>query len=197
VLAPAIALDACSPPARYAAAMINPYGITLDSASVRWAAAEGVSETIITAVLLLHERSLEEIVAKLRPGELEQVIKLVGRSPRVYPPGTLDTLKQRKALISPPPSDSVPSDISAKKQAWRPQHTADWPRRRHARTPAGLGANASQSASKRGNGAGPPQNTEGKTRTGKRRALSGVTGALGTGATGSPALSALSTCVWR
>jgi hypothetical protein len=87
-----------------------------------------VSETVIAAVLLLHERSVDEIVDKLGAVELEQVIKLVGRSPRIYPPGTLDALKQRKTLVSPQPSDSVPSNISAKKQAWRPQHSADWPR---------------------------------------------------------------------
>ena len=123
--------------------MTNAFGVVLDNTSVRWAAAEGVSETVIAAVLLLHERSVEQIVAELSAVELEQVIKLVGRSPRIYPPGTLDTLKQRKALISPPPSDSVPSNISAKKQAWRPQHSADWPRRRHTRTPAGLGGSPS------------------------------------------------------
>ena len=57
---------------------------------MRWAAAEGVSEDVIAAVLLLHERSVEEIVPRLSAAELEQVIKLVGRSPRVYPPGTLE-----------------------------------------------------------------------------------------------------------
>jgi hypothetical protein len=41
---------------------------------VRWAAAEGVSETVIAAVLLLHERNVDEIASKLRPDELEQVI---------------------------------------------------------------------------------------------------------------------------
>jgi hypothetical protein len=87
-------------------AMTNRFGVVLHDESVRWAAAEGVSETVIAAVLLLHQRSVEEIVAKLGAVELEQVIKLVGRSPRVYPLGTLDTLKQRKALISPPPSDT-------------------------------------------------------------------------------------------
>jgi len=45
----------------------EPCGITLDEASIRWAAGEGVSETIITAALLLHERSVEEVAAKLRP----------------------------------------------------------------------------------------------------------------------------------
>ena len=45
--------------------MTNRYGVMLDPSSLLWAAAEGVSETVIAAVLLLHERSVEEIVAKL------------------------------------------------------------------------------------------------------------------------------------
>jgi hypothetical protein len=66
--------------------MSNPYGVTLDPAATRWAAAENVSETVIAAVLLLHERSVEEILAKLGAVvELEQVIKLVGRSPGPLP----------------------------------------------------------------------------------------------------------------
>jgi hypothetical protein len=54
--------------------MPNPYGITLDSASIRWAAAEGVPEVVIAATRLLHERSVDEIASKLRPDELEQVV---------------------------------------------------------------------------------------------------------------------------
>jgi hypothetical protein len=42
-----------------------------------------VSETVIAAVLLLHQRSVEQIVAELTAVELEQVIKLVARSPRL------------------------------------------------------------------------------------------------------------------
>jgi hypothetical protein len=61
--------------------MQYPYGITLDEASIRWAAAEGVSETIITAVLLLHERSVDEVAAKLRPDELARVVRFVSRCP--------------------------------------------------------------------------------------------------------------------
>jgi hypothetical protein len=49
------------------------------------AAAEGVSEAVIVAICLLPERSVDKIVAKLSPVELEQVIKIVGRSPRGYP----------------------------------------------------------------------------------------------------------------
>jgi hypothetical protein len=52
--------------------MTNCFGVVLHSESVRWAA-EGVSEDVIAGVLLLDERSVEEIAAKLVPRELEQV----------------------------------------------------------------------------------------------------------------------------
>jgi len=61
--------------------MTNSFGVLLHPADVRWAAAEGVSEDVIAAVRLLPERSVEEIAPKLSAAELEQVIKLVGRSP--------------------------------------------------------------------------------------------------------------------
>jgi hypothetical protein len=100
--------------------MTNRFGVELHPESVRWAAAEGVSEDVIAAFLLLHQRRVDEIVPKLSAAELEQVIKLVGRSPRVYPPGTLDALKQRRALVSPEPpqgpSDGGHSNVSAHKQ---------------------------------------------------------------------------------
>ena len=82
-------------------AMGNPYGITLDEASLRWAAAEGVPESVIAAICLLDEKSVDEIVAKLSPVELEQVIKIVGRSPRGYPPGAYDALKEHRRTPSP------------------------------------------------------------------------------------------------
>jgi len=65
-------------------AMANPFGITLDDASLRWAAAEGVPESVIAAICLLHERSVDELVARLTTGELDQVIKIAGRSPQCY-----------------------------------------------------------------------------------------------------------------
>jgi hypothetical protein len=90
--------------------MANRFGMLLHPDDVRWAAAEDVSEDVIAAVLLLHERSVDEIVPKLSAAELEQVIKLVGRSPSVYPPGTLDALKQWRT--------SIPLAITVK----RPSH---------------------------------------------------------------------------
>jgi hypothetical protein len=76
--------------------MTNAFGVVLDNASVRSAVVEGVPETVIAAIYLLHERSVDEIVARLRPGELEQAIKLVGRCPSCNPSGTLDALKKRR-----------------------------------------------------------------------------------------------------
>jgi hypothetical protein len=100
--------------------MTNRFGVLLHPDDVCWAAAEGVSETVIAAVLLLRVRRVDEIVPKLSTAELEQEIKLVGRSPRVYPPGTLDALKQRRALVSPEPpqrsGESTRSDVAAEKQ---------------------------------------------------------------------------------
>ena len=42
---------------------------------------------VIAAIRLLPERSVDEIVAKLTPAELEQVIKIVERSPGGLGPG--------------------------------------------------------------------------------------------------------------
>jgi hypothetical protein len=67
--------------------MTNRFGVDLHPKEVRWAAAEGVSEDVIAAVLLLHERSVDEIAPRLSAPELEQVINLVDRNPRLYPPG--------------------------------------------------------------------------------------------------------------
>ncbi len=43
------------------------YGMTLDDASLRWAAAEGVPESVIAAICLLGDKSVEEIVAMFSP----------------------------------------------------------------------------------------------------------------------------------
>ena len=84
------------------------------SAVRAWCESEYQLIHVIAAVLLLHERSVDEIVTKLRPGELEQVIKLVGRNPGCYPPGTLDALKGRRNVLPPaPPMASVPNSGSA------------------------------------------------------------------------------------
>jgi hypothetical protein len=82
--------------------MTNRFGFELHPKDVRWAAAEGVSQDVIAAVLLLHERSVDEIAPQLSAAELEQTIVLVGRSPRLYARGTLEALESKRA--TPPPA---------------------------------------------------------------------------------------------
>jgi hypothetical protein len=61
--------------------MTTRFGFDLHPKDARWAAAESVNEDVIAAVLLLHERPVDEIAPKLSPAELEKVFVLVGRSP--------------------------------------------------------------------------------------------------------------------
>jgi hypothetical protein len=110
--------------------MSNAFGFVLDDASLRRAAVEGVPETVIAAIYLLHERSVGEVGAKLTPDELEHVIRLVGRCPSCYPLGTLDALKGKRAALSTPPT-SVPLNAKANEEAParpRPQHRRPPPR---------------------------------------------------------------------
>jgi hypothetical protein len=58
-------------------------------------------ETVIAAVLLFHERSVGEIVANLRPGELEQVIKLVGRRSKLL--SAWSARRPQRPETTPPP----------------------------------------------------------------------------------------------
>ena len=133
--------------------MTNRFGVLLHPDDVRWAAAEGVSETVIAAVLLLHERSVDEIVLKLSAAELEQLIELVGRSPSVYPPGTLDALKSKRNAPPTPMAES-----RAKKQT--PSTAgADHPLRDHTRAYRGFGTAAQQSTIEHVGGAAASQNT--------------------------------------
>jgi hypothetical protein len=41
--------------------MANPFGIELDDDALRWAAAEGVPESVIAAICLLKEKSVDKI----------------------------------------------------------------------------------------------------------------------------------------
>jgi hypothetical protein len=52
--------------------MTNRFAVLLQPDHVRWAAAEGVSEDVIAAVLLLHERSVDEIALELSVPELSR-----------------------------------------------------------------------------------------------------------------------------
>jgi hypothetical protein len=58
--------------------MANAYGLTLDDRSLRWAAAEGVPESVLAAICLLGAKSVDEIVTKFSPAELEQVVTSSG-----------------------------------------------------------------------------------------------------------------------
>jgi hypothetical protein len=80
--------------------MTNRFGVALHPDDLRWAAAEGVSETVIAAVVLLHESTVDEIAPKLKQDELAQVINLVGRCPSCYPAGTHAALKNRRQASS-------------------------------------------------------------------------------------------------
>jgi hypothetical protein len=97
--------------------MTNRFSIELHPKDVRWAAAEGVSQDVIAAVLLLHEHSVDDIAPKLSARELEQTIVLVGRSPRLYARGTLEALESR-ATPRPPPAEIVhPNAVPREKAA--------------------------------------------------------------------------------
>ena len=96
--------------AGYVLAMSNAFGFVLDDASLRRAAVEGVPETVIAAIHLLHERRVEDVASKLTPSELGHVIRLIGRCPSCYPPGTLDALKtKRMASLTPTAARLLPS----------------------------------------------------------------------------------------
>ena len=100
----------------------NLFGIALDQASLRWAAAEGVTETVIAAVSLLHERSVEEIAGKLTPAELGDVTRLVSRCPSCYRP-------ERRNLGAEKPAARTTARVGANR-----------PPRGHKRASAELGA---------------------------------------------------------
>jgi hypothetical protein len=70
-----------------------------------------VSEAVIAAICLLETRSVDEIVAKLTTVELEQVIKIVGRCPRCYPPGAYDALKGRRRTPTAKPQPAERANV--------------------------------------------------------------------------------------
>ena len=85
----------------YSGTMTNRFDVDLSPEGLRWAAAESVSEDVIAAVLLLHERSVDEIAPRLNADELEQAIMLVGLTPRLYAPETLEALESKRAALPP------------------------------------------------------------------------------------------------
>jgi hypothetical protein len=54
-----------------------------------------------TAICLVETRSVDEIVGRLTPAELEQVIRIVGRCPTGYSLGAYDALKGHRRTPSP------------------------------------------------------------------------------------------------
>ena len=101
--------------------MSNAFEFALDDASVRRAAVEGVPQNVIAAIYLLHERSVGEVAAKLTPGELEHVIRLVEFS-CPSPPGTLDALKSKRAASQTPTAGSLLPNAKRAAAHPRPQH---------------------------------------------------------------------------
>ena len=55
--------------------------------------------------------------APFEPLELEKVIVLVGRNPRLYPPGTLLALESKRAVLPPQPTKAVPQKAVANEKA--------------------------------------------------------------------------------
>ena len=106
----------------YALPMTHPYGITLNRAWTEWAAEYGVSPAVAAAVFLMSKaRPIDEVMARLAPGEFEQVADIVSRWPGQFPPGTLAALESRRQTPSPdPPAVSVPAD-QAPRQSSKPE----------------------------------------------------------------------------
>jgi hypothetical protein len=151
--------------------MTNRFGFDLYPKEVRWAAAEGVSEDVIAAVLLLHDRSVDEITPQLSATELDQVITLVGRSPRLYPRGILEALERRRGLTtSPPPPQSAQPNPTAKDEA-TPSASACHPPRSDAQPSSRTGPDGQQSPTERGKRVERPwMNPEPKTTPGAAKA---------------------------
>ena len=106
----------------------NLFGIALDQAWLRWAAAEGVTETVIAAVSLLHERSVEEVAGKLTPEELADVTRLVSRAREAhYPPGVFDALKALRNVAAEKPATHTTAGAGANRPP-RGAHLLNWAR---------------------------------------------------------------------
>ena len=84
---------------------------------------------MIAAIYLLHEWSVNDVASKLRPDELAHVIRLVGRCPSCYPPGTFDALRRKRAPPVTPPTESFLPNATAKEDsAHHPQYGRPSPR---------------------------------------------------------------------
>jgi hypothetical protein len=132
--------------------MTNRFGVELHPKDIRWAAAEGVSQDVIAAVLLLHERSVDEIAPQLTAVELEQVIVLVGRSPRVYARGTLEALESKRARSRPPPAEAPSNGAHPDRRGASTDAGVGDPRGRLARPFSSIALGRQQSPPERQNG---------------------------------------------
>jgi hypothetical protein len=91
-------------------ATVNPYGITLDRTWTKWAAKQGVPDTIAAALYLISEnRKTDEVVVKLRPSEIERVIDIVQCWPDRFPPGALAAIRRRRPAPLPQQSTACTS----------------------------------------------------------------------------------------
>jgi hypothetical protein len=69
-------------------------------------------------------KSVDEIVVRLSPAELQQVINTVGRSPSCDPPGVYAALKVNRPLTSPSPDADRPLPKIAPKKQTMPRNLA-------------------------------------------------------------------------
>ena len=85
--------------------MANPYGITLNRAWTEWAAEQGMSEPVAAALYLISKnRKTDEVVAKLKPSEVELVVDTVQRWRDCFPRGACAALNESRPAPSPEPS---------------------------------------------------------------------------------------------
>jgi hypothetical protein len=85
--------------------MANPYGITLNRAWTEWAAEQGMSEAVAAALYLIFmNMKTEEVVAKLKPSEVELVVDTVQHWPDRFPRRAFAALNESRLAPSPEPS---------------------------------------------------------------------------------------------
>ena len=95
--------------------MTNRFGVELHPKDVRWAAAEGVSQDVIAAVLLLHERSVDEIAPQLSAPNLSRRSCSLAARPAFTRRGTLEALESKRATRTAPVNR--PSAVAREKAA--------------------------------------------------------------------------------
>ena len=89
---------------------------------------------------------MDEIVAKLSPAELGQVINIVGRSPSCYPPGTYVALKGKRNGASLQPETAPTPAVTAAQRTTPPQNATAPQSRAQCQSGASLEVVANRSA---------------------------------------------------